>query len=74
MRGVSGILEGEIPAARVHAVRQHLPTLTRGEGVLESAFAHHQPVRGEVPTRPRSDRNPLNRKEYLLQVLRRGAT
>jgi ribosomal protection tetracycline resistance protein len=39
--------------------------------VLEFAFDHYQAVRGEVPTRPRSDHNPLDRKEYLLQVMRR---
>jgi ribosomal protection tetracycline resistance protein len=45
--------------------------LTRGEGVLECAFAHYQSVRGTVPTRPRTDHNPLDRKEYLLHVMRR---
>jgi ribosomal protection tetracycline resistance protein len=45
--------------------------LTRGEGVLETEFARHQPVTGAAPTRPRSDANPLNRKEYLLRVTRR---
>ena len=64
-------LEGDIPAARVHDLEQQLPTLTRGEGVLESAFDHYEPVRGPVPERPRTDHNPLNRKEYLLQVQRR---
>ena len=70
-RGSSYLVEGEIPAARVHELEQQLPGLTRGEGVLESAFDHYQPVRGPVPTRPRTDHNPLNRKEYLLHVLRR---
>ncbi len=71
LRGSSCLLAGEIPAARVHKLQQHLPKLTRGEGVLESAFDHHEPIRGQAPTRPRTDRNPLNRKEYLLHVLRR---
>jgi ribosomal protection tetracycline resistance protein len=71
MRGASGTLEGKIPAARVHELQQQLRALTRGEGVLESAFDHYEPLRGEVPTRPRSDHNPLNRKEYLLRVTRR---
>jgi ribosomal protection tetracycline resistance protein len=65
------VLEGEIPAARVHELQQGLPGLTRGEGVLESAFDHYQQVRGAVPARPRTDHNPLNRKEYLLHVVRR---
>nr|WP_205864345.1 TetM/TetW/TetO/TetS family tetracycline resistance ribosomal protection protein [Planosporangium mesophilum] len=68
----TGTLEGEIPAARVYELQQRLPGLTRGEGVLESAFDRYQPVRGSVPTRPRSDHNPLDRKEYLLRVVRRA--
>jgi ribosomal protection tetracycline resistance protein len=61
-------LEGEIPAARVHELRQRLPALSRGEGVLESAFDSYRPVRGTVPTRPRTDHNPLDREEYLLRI------
>ena len=71
MRGATYVLEGEIPAARVHELQQLLPALTRGEGVLECAFERYQPVRGEPPARERSDNNPLNRKEYLLHVQRR---
>jgi len=70
-RGPSYLLEGEIPAARVYELQQQLPALTRGEGVMECAFDHYQPVRGTIPTRPRTDHNPLDRKEYLLHVLRR---
>jgi ribosomal protection tetracycline resistance protein len=71
MRGSWYRLEGEVPAAQVHELRQRLPALTRGEGVLEGAFDHYQPVRGPIPTRPRTDHNPLDRREYLLHVLRR---
>jgi ribosomal protection tetracycline resistance protein len=74
MRGPSCLLEGEIPAARVHQLQQLLPALTRGEGVLESAFDRYLPVRGTVPARPRTDHNPLNRREYLLQVAGRLST
>jgi len=75
-RGSSYVLGGEIPAARVHELQQLLPALTRGEGVLERAFdvARYQPVGGEIPTRPRTDHNPLDREEYLLRVMRRTAT
>jgi ribosomal protection tetracycline resistance protein len=69
--GAGAVVEGDIPAERVHALSQRLPTLTRGEGVLESSFDHYQEVAGEAPSRPRSDHNPLNRKEYLLHVVRR---
>jgi ribosomal protection tetracycline resistance protein len=71
VRGAIWLLEGEIPAARVHELQQQVPGLTHGEGILESAFHHYKPIRGAVPTRPRSDYNPLHRKEYLLHVLRR---
>ena len=70
-QGAVSVIEGEIPAAQVHDLRQVLPSLTRGEGVLESAFERYDPVRGPAPSRPRTDHNPLDRKEYLLRVLRR---
>ncbi len=73
-RGASYLLEGEIPAERVHALQQRLPGLTRGEGELESEFSHYQPTHGAPPTRPRTDHNPLDRKEYLLHVVRRVTT
>ncbi|WP_405400302.1 GTP-binding protein [Streptomyces microflavus] len=66
-------LEGEVPAARVHELQQLLPGLTRGEGVLESAFDGHRPVTGPAPDRPRTDHDPLHRKEYLLRTVRRVA-
>jgi ribosomal protection tetracycline resistance protein len=72
--GPTAVVEGMVPAARVHDLEQQLPALTRGEGVVESAFDHHQPVRGTPPTRPRTDHNPRNRKEYLLKVTRRVPT
>ncbi|WP_251096095.1 TetM/TetW/TetO/TetS family tetracycline resistance ribosomal protection protein [Streptomyces sp. Caat 7-52] len=71
-RATACVLEGTVPAARVHSLEQRLPGLTRGEGELETAFDHYAPVtRGTVPRRPRTDHNPLNRKEYLLNVTRR---
>ena len=65
-------LEGDIPVTRVHELRQQIPPLTRGEGVMESAFDRYEPVRGQAPARPRTDDNPLNRDEYLRRVTRRG--
>ncbi len=55
IRGSSCALEGDIAAARVHELRQLLPELTRGEGVLECAFGHHQPTSGSIPTRSRNE-------------------
>jgi len=71
LQGSSVVLEGEIPAAQVHDLERALPPLTRGEGVLTTEFDHYQQVSGPVPSRPRSENNPLDRKAYLLHVLRR---
>jgi ribosomal protection tetracycline resistance protein len=71
LRGTTAVLEGDIPAARVHELRQRLPGLSRGEGLLECGFDRFEPVRGAIPTRARWDDNPLDRKEYLLHVQRR---
>jgi len=71
-QGSSTALEGDIPAARVHGLRQQLPPLTGGEGVLECAFDRYEPVRGAIPARPRWDSNPLDRVEYLRRVTRRA--
>ena len=68
--GPVSVVTGDIPAAQVHQLQQLLPALTRGEGMLASSFDHYQPAAGEIPVRPRSDRNPLSRKEYLLRVAR----
>jgi ribosomal protection tetracycline resistance protein len=70
-RGPSCLVEGDIPAARVNQLRRQLPALSRGEGVLETAFDRYEPVGGEEPpSRPRTDVSPLDRKEYLLRVQR----
>lgn len=71
MRGTSYTLEGYIPAARLQELQLQLSGLTHGEGVLEYAFDHYEPIQGEPPMRARTDHNPLNRKEYLLHVVRR---
>ncbi|MCC7372193.1 MAG: TetM/TetW/TetO/TetS family tetracycline resistance ribosomal protection protein [Chloroflexi bacterium] len=73
LRAAAYLLEGEIPADRVHDLQRQLPGLTRGEGVLESAFERYEPIgsASAVPTRPRTDDNPQNRDEYLLHVRRR---
>jgi ribosomal protection tetracycline resistance protein len=70
-QGGSCVVEGQLAAGRVHDVQQRLPSLTRGEGVFEAEFDHYERVRGVAPTRRRTDHNPLNRREYLLHVVRR---
>jgi ribosomal protection tetracycline resistance protein len=69
--GAAALVEGDIPAARVHTLETRLPSLTRGEGVLESAFDHYRPAPCPWPRRPRTDHNPLDRRAYLLHVQRR---
>jgi ribosomal protection tetracycline resistance protein len=71
LNGTDHFLDGVVPAASVHRLEQLLPALTRGEGVLENEFDHYEPVTGPVPQRPRTDDDPLHRKEYLLRVERR---
>lgn len=70
-QGEAYVLEGLVPAASVHALQQRLPSLTRGEGVVERAFEDYRPVTGAVPERERTDANPFDREEYLLEVVRR---
>jgi ribosomal protection tetracycline resistance protein len=65
-------LEGGIPVTRVHELRQQIPPLTRGEGVMESWFARYEPAHAPFPARPRTDDNPLNREEYLRRVAGRS--
>jgi ribosomal protection tetracycline resistance protein len=72
IRGDAYLLEGDVPVARLHELERALPSPTRGEGVLESAFNSYRPVPGAPPRRPRTDANPLDRKEYLLRVVRRA--
>jgi ribosomal protection tetracycline resistance protein len=69
--GTIARLHGQMPATEIHGVQRLLPALTSGEGVLETTFDGYAPVTGPVPTRPRTDRNPLDREEYLLRVARR---
>jgi ribosomal protection tetracycline resistance protein len=69
--GTIARLHGQMPATEIHGVQRLVPALTSGEGVLETTFDGYAPVTGPVPTRPRTDRNPLDREEYLLRVARR---
>ena len=69
--GGTCVLGGEVPMARLHDLERALPSPTRGEGVLEAGFDSYRPVSGPPPSRPRTDANPLDRKEYLLHVNRR---
>lgn len=69
--GSISVLEGVIRVAPLHHLQLRLPELTRGEGMIESAFAGYRPVQGAPPSRPRTDRNPLDRANYIGLVTRR---
>jgi ribosomal protection tetracycline resistance protein len=71
VHGDSTVVEGEIPASQLGQLQQQLPALTRGEGTLDAEFGRYQAVRQTPPSRPRTDHNPLDRREYLLRVQRR---
>lgn len=71
-RGTTYLITGEIPAGRVHRMQRQLPRLTRGEGVLSSEHETYRQVRGTVPTRPRTDDNPLDRRDYLRRLAQRS--
>jgi ribosomal protection tetracycline resistance protein len=64
-------LTGHVRAAMVHSLQRQIPSLTRGEGVLECAFDSYEKARQPWPTRRRADNNPLDRRDYLMKV--RGA-
>ncbi len=38
------LLKGDIPSASIHDLQRQLPGLTSGEGILEHAFDHYEPV------------------------------
>jgi ribosomal protection tetracycline resistance protein len=68
LNGSTLTLHGDIPATGMRLLQQGLASATRGEGIAEFAFARYESVTGVSPIRPRSDANPLNREEYLLQL------
>ncbi|ASU81633.1 GTP-binding protein [Nocardiopsis gilva YIM 90087] len=61
-------VEGTIPASRVHEVERQLPAIMQSEGVFLSQFEEYRPVTGVVPTRARTNANPLDRKEYMAAL------
>jgi ribosomal protection tetracycline resistance protein len=69
VRGELSVLKTALPSAQAHSLQQQLPRLTGGEGVIEASFGGYRPVRGTIPARPRTGNNPLDRKEYIRQVL-----
>ncbi|MCW6009916.1 TetM/TetW/TetO/TetS family tetracycline resistance ribosomal protection protein [Micromonospora sp. CPCC 205371] len=51
VRGGEVTVEAVLPAASVPRLQRELPGLTSGEGVLDTTYAGHEPVRGRPPRR-----------------------
>ncbi|GAA3548763.1 TetM/TetW/TetO/TetS family tetracycline resistance ribosomal protection protein [Amycolatopsis ultiminotia] len=65
--GDTAELSGFVPAEKSGALQRALPSLTHGEGTLETSFSHYAPIHRTVPDRPRRGRNPFDREEYLVR-------
>ena len=61
-------LRGEVPAECLHELQHRVPGLTSGLGDLVCSFDGYRRVVGRRPSRPRTDLDPLHRREYLLRV------
>jgi ribosomal protection tetracycline resistance protein len=63
-------LTGTIPMAKTEEFKRSLHSFTEGEGIFLTRPCGYEELEGDFPTRKRVDYNPLNRKDYLLHVLR----
>ncbi len=63
-------LTGTLPVATMEGFKRDLYAMAGGEGVFLTKPAGFRKMEEAFPTRKRADYNPLNRKEYLLHVLR----
>lgn len=50
-RGTLTVIQAQLPADRTQELRRQLPSLTGGEGVMETSFAGYRPVHGAPPRR-----------------------
>lgn len=64
------LLTGTLPVAATEEFKASLRAFTEGEGVLLTQPSGFRKIEGAFPTRKRGDHNPLNRKEYMLHILR----
>jgi ribosomal protection tetracycline resistance protein len=53
LQGALSTIETVLPAVQAQYFQQQLPSLTGGEGVLDTSFAGYQPVNGDQPARAR---------------------
>ncbi|MDA1887417.1 GTP-binding protein [Bacillus cereus group sp. BY105LC] len=63
-------LTGSLPVAKTENFKRMLHSFTEGEGIFTTKPAGFTKLKPPFPTRKRVDYNPLNRKDYLLHVLR----
>ncbi|KEK22175.1 tetracycline resistance ribosomal protection protein [Bacillus gaemokensis] len=63
-------LTGTLPMAKTENFKRILHSFTEGEGVFISRPCGYDKLDSNFPIRKRVDYNPLNRKDYLLHVLR----
>ncbi|MGG1329704.1 translation factor GTPase family protein [Bacillus tropicus] len=63
-------LTGSLPVAKTENFKRMLHSFTEGEAVFITKPAGFTKIMAPFPTRKRVDYNPLNRKDYLLHVLK----
>ncbi|TCW50153.1 translation elongation factor 2 (EF-2/EF-G) [Bacillus thuringiensis] len=63
-------LTGSLPVAKTDNFKRMLHSFTEGEGIFTTKPSGYKELKAPFPTRKRVDYNPLNRKDYLLHVLR----
>ncbi|HDX9610264.1 TPA: TetM/TetW/TetO/TetS family tetracycline resistance ribosomal protection protein [Bacillus toyonensis] len=63
-------LTGSLPVAKTENFKRMLHSFTEGEGIFTTKPAGFTKLTAPFPTRKRVDFNPLNRKDYLLHVLK----
>lgn len=63
-------LKGTLPMAVTENFKRGLHSFTEGEGILMTKPSGYKKMTNDYPTRKRVDHNPLNRKEYLMHVMR----
>ncbi|HDR4559777.1 GTP-binding protein [Bacillus cereus] len=63
-------LTGALPVAKTENFKRMLHSFTEGEGIFTTKPADFTKLTAPFPTRKRVDYNPLNRKGYLLHVLK----
>ncbi|USK94798.1 tetracycline resistance ribosomal protection protein [Bacillus tropicus] len=63
-------LTGSLPVAKTENFKRMLHSFTEGEGIFTTRPVGFTKLTTPFPTRKRVDYNPLNRKDYLLHVLK----